>query len=158
MGFSPIHYCFAKKIMPFISVWIHYVWSTKIRKPVLVDPFRDQLFQHIKENAREKKIYLDKINGYHEHVHCLVSLSSDQTIRQIAQLIKGESSFWFNNESGFKTARLEWQDEYFAVSVSPSMLETVRAYIDKQVMHHQKKTFESEYQEMMKKYGFKKFG
>lgn len=144
--------------MPFISVWIHYVWSTKIRKPILADPFRNQLFNHIKENAREKKIHLDKVNGYVEHVHCLVSLGSDQTIRQIAQLIKGESSYWFNNKSGFKAEKLEWQDEYFAVSVSPSGLNAVRNYIDNQVVHHRKKNFEEEYQEMIKKYGFEKLG
>ncbi len=144
--------------MPFISVWIHYAWSTKIRRPVLIDPIRDQLFEHIRENAQEKKIFLDRINGYHDHVHCLVSLGCDQTLKQIAQLIKGESSFWFNNESGFDATRLEWQDEYFAVSVSQSKLGAVRAYIDNQVIHHQKKTFEEEYQELIRKYGFKKFG
>jgi putative transposase len=143
--------------MPFINVWIHYVWSTKIRRPILIDPFRDLLFHHIKENAREKKIFIDKINGYYEHVHCLVSLGSDQTLKEIAQLIKGESSFWFNNRSGFNTTRLDWQDEYFVVSVSPSKLNAVRAYIDNQVVHHQKASFEEEYQEMMKKYGFEKF-
>jgi REP element-mobilizing transposase RayT len=87
-----------------------------------------------------------------------VSLGSDQTIRQIAQLIKGESSYWFNNKSGFKAEKLEWQDEYFAVSVSPSGLNAVRNYIDNQVVHHRKKNFEEEYQEMIKKYGFEKLG
>jgi REP element-mobilizing transposase RayT len=72
------------------------------------------LFDHIRANAKEKKIFLDRINGYHDHVHCL----SDQTIEKVAQLIKGESSFGFNNKSGFTAARLQWQDEYFTVSVS----------------------------------------
>jgi REP-associated tyrosine transposase len=107
--------------MPFIRVWIHYVWSTKNREPTLKDEFRYLLFDHIRHNAQTKKIYLDRINGYYDHVHCTISLGSDQTIEKIAQLIKGESSFWFNNKSGFK-ASLDWQDEYFAVSVSESHL------------------------------------
>jgi REP element-mobilizing transposase RayT len=144
--------------MPYIRVWIHCVWSTKYRQTTLKDEFRESLFEHIRQNAKSKDIYLDRVNGYYDHVHCLISLGSDQTIEKLAQLIKGESSFWFNNKSGFKTDRLEWQDEYFAVSVSESMLGNVRAYIDSQVEHHQKQTFAGEYEEFMKKYGFKMLG
>ena len=144
--------------MPFIRVRIHYVWSTKHRSPILRDEFRNGLFGHIRKNAKTKDIYLDRVNGYHDHVHCLISLGSNQTIEKLAQLIKGEASYWFNNKSGFRADRLEWQDEYFAVSVSECMLNTVRAYIDNQVEHHQKKTFEEEYEEFMKEYGFKLLG
>ncbi len=144
--------------MPFIRVWIHYVWSTKNREPVLTDFIRNLLFDHIKQNAKIKNIYLDRVNDYYDHVHCLISLGSDQTIEKIAQLIKGESSFWLNNKSGLTALRLEWQDEYFAVSVSESKLDIVRTYIDNQVAHHQIKTFAEEYQEFINKYGFREFG
>ena len=144
--------------MPYIKVWIHYVWSTKNREAILTDNFRDPLFDHIKQNARVKNIYLDRVNGYYDHVHCLISLGSDQTLEKIAQLIKGESSFWFNNKSGFNTSRLEWQDEYFAVSLGESALDKVRAYIDNQVNHHKKRTFMEEYNELINTYGFQKFG
>ncbi|MGN6402212.1 MAG: IS200/IS605 family transposase [Flavisolibacter sp.] len=144
--------------MPFIKVWVHYVWATKNRQPILTDNLRHRLFSHIKENAKDKNIYLDRINGYHDHVHCFVSLGSNQTIDKIAQLLKRESSFWLNHKSGIKAQKLEWQDDYFTVSVSESMLDTVRAYIDNQVAHHQKKTFTEEYNEFISKYGFKKFG
>ena len=128
------------------------------RQPILTDHIRDSLFNHIKQNARAKNIYIDRINGYHDHVHCLISLGSDQTIEKIAQLLKGESSFWFNNKSGFNTSRLEWQDEYFAVSLGESALDKVRAYIDNQVNHHKKRTFMEEYNELINTYGFQKFG
>jgi len=144
--------------MPYIRVWIHFVWATKNREPVLTDPFRNQLFAHIQENAKKKRIFLDRVNGYHDHVHCLISLGSADTIEKIAQLIKGESSFWFNNKSGFKADRLEWQDDYFAVSVSESGVDAVRTYIDNQEKHHQKKTFAEEYTEFISKFGFEHFG
>jgi len=143
--------------MPYIRVWVHFVWATKDRQPVLTDPFRKQLLLHIEENARKKNIFLDRVNGYHDHLHCLISLGSSDTIEKIIQLIKGESSFWFNNKSGFKTSRLEWQDEYFAVSVSESSLSAVRNYIDNQEIHHQKKSFAEEYDEFISKFGFQKF-
>lgn len=88
--------------MSLIKIWIHYVWTTKNRKPLLKEPYRSLLYKHIREYAFEKNIFLDRINGYEEHVHAIVSLGSRQTIDGIAQILKGESSFWFNNKSGFK--------------------------------------------------------
>lgn len=144
--------------MPFIKVWIHYVWATKSRSPLLTDDVRPVLFDHMKQNAVSKKIYPDRINGYADHVHCLISLSSDQTIEKLAQLLKSESSYWLNNKSGLKLSKFQWQDEYFAVSVSESSVNIVRNYIDNQVIHHQKKSFAEEYEEFINKYGFTKFG
>ncbi|MGC4037039.1 MAG: IS200/IS605 family transposase [Chitinophagaceae bacterium] len=140
--------------MPYIRVWIHLVWATKNREPVLTNDVRYLLFDHIKQNAKSKGIFLDCVNGYDDHLHCLVSLGSGQTIEKIVQLIKGESSFWFNNRSGFKSKRLEWQDDYFAVSVSESGVEAVKRYIDNQEGHHKKKTFVEEYDEFISKFGF----
>jgi REP element-mobilizing transposase RayT len=140
--------------MPFIKAWVHYVWATKNREPVLTDSIRHILFSHIRANAKEKGIYIDRINGYIEHVHCLVSLSSNQTIEKVAQLLKGESSFWFNHQSGISPTPLYWQNDYFAVSVSESGVDKVRAYIDNQEEHHKKKTFAQEYDEFISKYGF----
>lgn len=73
------------------------------------------------------------------------------------QLIKGESAFWINKEKITKS-KFEWADEYFAVSVSESMLDKVRAYIDGQEEHHKKTTFQQEYNEFIKKYKFKNHG
>ena len=53
--------------------------------------------------------------------------------------------------------KFEWQDEYFAVSVSESMLNRVREYIKRQEEHHSKKTFQEEYDEFISKYGFERF-
>lgn len=53
--------------------------------------------------------------------------------------------------------KFEWQDEYFAVSVSESIIDKVRHYIKNQEEHHRQKTFQQEYNEFISKYGFKKF-
>lgn len=117
---------------------------------------RQKVWQHIRENAKKKDLFIDFVNGHAEHCHCLVSLGVDQTISKVMQLIKGESAFWFNKQ-GLTKQKLEWQDEYFAVSVSESQIETVRNYIKNQEEHHQHKTFQQEYDEFFIKYGFKKF-
>lgn len=143
--------------MPFVKVYIHFVWSTKNRYPFLRSKeLRQKMWNHIRENAREKNIFIDFVNGYSDHCHCLVSMGRDQTIEKVMQLIKGESSFWVNKNQLTKE-KFEWQDEYFAVSVSESAIETVRNYIKNQEAHHSKKSFQQEHDEFISKYGFERF-
>ncbi len=143
--------------MPFIKVYIHFVWSTKNRVPLLNSKeIRQKVWNHIKENAHKKGIFIDYVNGYSDHCHCLVSMNSNQTIQQIIQLIKGESSFWINKHL-ITEQKFEWQDEYYAVSVSESMIETVRNYIKNQEEHHLYNTLNQEFDEFISKNGFQKF-
>lgn len=141
--------------MAFIKIYIHLVFSTKNRDPFLnTFEIRLKVWKHIKEYATEKGIFLDMINGYSDHCHCLISLGSDQNIEKIVQLIKGESSHWINKNVLVK-GKFSWQDEYFAVSVSESMVDSVRNYIKNQEKHHQKKSFGEEYKEFIERYNFK---
>ncbi len=143
--------------MPFVKVYIHFVWSTKNRVPYLKSKeIRQAMWQHIKDNGNTKGVFIDFVNGHLDHCHCLVSLGTEQTISKVMQLIKGESAFWFNKQN-FIDKKLEWQDEYYAVSVSESVLSTVREYIKNQEEHHKKKTFQLEYDEFIAKYGFETF-
>lgn len=142
--------------MSFIKVYIHLVWATKEREPFLdSSELRMRVWQHIQENAKEKGIYIDTINGYQDHCHCLLSLSHDQTLSKVMQLIKGESSFWINKHNLCKE-KFEWQDQYFAVSVSESIVNKVRTYIKNQEEHHKKSTFQEEYDQLFEKFGFQK--
>ena len=143
--------------MAYLKVYIHYVWSTKHRIPFLDTPeLRKKVWKHICENAKDKNIHVDFVNGHQEHCHCLVSLGSNQTIEKTAQLLKGESSFWINKNK-LTQHHFSWQDEYFALSVSESMMNKVRDYIKNQEEHHKHKTFEEEYNELMSKFGFAKY-
>jgi REP element-mobilizing transposase RayT len=79
------------------------------------------------------------------------------TIAKVMQLIKGESAYWANKNSLLKS-KLEWADEYYAVSVSESMFNKVRDYIQNQEEHHKKTTFKNEYEEFITKFGFDHHG
>jgi len=117
---------------------------------------RLKVWNHIRENAKEKGIFIDFINGYADHCHCLVSLGVEQTLQKVILLIKGEPSYWINKNKLTKE-KFEWQDEYFSVSVSESVLDMVREYIKNQEEHHRKKAFQQEYDDFINKYGFEKF-
>lgn len=140
--------------MSFIKVYVHFVWSTKNRVPLLSADIRSDVFNHIRENARKKNIFIDFINGYSDHIHCLISLNDDLSIGKIAQLIKGESSYWINKNELTKQ-KFEWQDEYLAIGVGDDKIEAVRKYISEQAEHHKKITYEQEYNKFIERYGFK---
>jgi putative transposase len=139
--------------MSFVKIWVHLVFATKNREPLLNRELRSDLIQHIIENCKEKDIYLQAINGYTEHIHCLISLGKDQSVSKICQLIKGESSFWIN-KNNLTPEKFMWQDDYFAVSISESQVEAVTNYIKNQETHHSKKSFTEEVDEFMDKYGW----
>jgi len=130
------------------------VFSTKNREPFLnSSSLRKSVFQHFKQNASEKGIWLDCVNGYQEHTHCLISLGKEQTISKVAQLIKGESSFWINKNKLTKQ-KFNWQDDFWAIGVSESHLKAVRNYIYEQETHHKTVSFSQELDAFKKKYGW----
>ena len=122
--------------MSYKRVWLHLVWATKNREPYLTKDIRYNIFTHIRKNAQEKGICIDFINGYIDHVHCLISLNSGQSFDKIASLIKGESSRWIN-ENNLTNGRFDWQSDFYVVSVSESVIEKLREYIRDQEIHHQ---------------------
>jgi putative transposase len=151
-GFSRNQKSFA---MSYVKIWVHLVFSTKTRYPFLTKEIRPEVQKHIMHNCTEKNIFLQSINGYTDHLHCLISLGKDQSISSVAQLIKGESSYWINKNK-MTEEKFAWQDDFFAVSVSESQVERVTAYIKNQELHHTHKSFEEEINEFMTKYGWQK--
>jgi REP element-mobilizing transposase RayT len=113
------------------------------------------ILNHIRDNCKKQDIYLDFINGYRDHVHCIISLNQEQKISNVIRLIKGESSYWIN-KVGLTENKFEWSDEYFAVSISESHVKQVRNYIKNQEKHHDNTTWLHEYNEFIKMYRFQR--
>ena len=139
--------------MPYTKIWIHIIWTTKNREKIISKKMKVSLLDHIRKNARSKDIFIDILNCTQDHIHLLISLGREQTISKTVMLLKGESSHWVN-KSKLIPGKFEWQDEYIAVSVSESAVNKVRDYISNQEEHHRNKTFEEEYRQFLKKYGF----
>lgn len=121
--------------MSFVKIWVHAVWGTRHHAPILLKNSRPVLFGHIKDNALIKEIYIDCINGDVDHVHCLFELNAEISLSKIIGLIKGEASHWANARNLIQP-KLHCADKYFAISVSESMVDKVRAYINNQEEHH----------------------
>ena len=139
--------------MSFVKILVHVVWGTKYREPTLVKQKREVFFEHIRENAKEKKIHIVSLGGYTDHVHCLISMTKDESIAKIVQLLKGESSNWANKRNLFPT-KLIWAEDYFAASISAGATTKVKAYIENQDRHHSKMTSGEEYNRFKLAHGF----
>ena len=129
--------------MPYYTILIHMIWATKNRYPYLKDGIKEKVIAHILVNAKDKGIFIECINGTADHVHALIRLRPDQSLSQIAHLIKGESSRWINIKN-ITQKKFAWQEEYMAFSISHSGLMQVRRYIKNQERHHQKISFSEE--------------
>src|SRR5262245_48604437 len=135
----------------YTSLNYHLIFSTKNRKPWLVEAVRERLWSYLGGIARENGIKALEIGGVADHVHILVSVPASMALSKAAQLIKGGSSHWIK-ESFPNLAEFAWQDGYGAFTVSESQLGTVRDYISRQSEHHRTKTFAEEYEAFLERH------
>ena len=126
------------------GILIHVVFSTKRRFKILAKDWRDDLYAYMGGIATEHKSTLLRSGGMEDHVHLLLKIHPSFAIADTVKLIKGNSSKWIN-KNGKINARFEWQRGYGAFSVSESMSDSVKRYIENQEQHHRKQSFKDEY-------------
>jgi|SRR5690606_567316 len=137
----------------FNKIWIHAIWATKERMPLVNTSIEQKVYQFISEQLKEQGCRVRIINGMPDHIHCLFMLSPQKSIADIIKQIKGSSSH-FINQNNLIADKFAWQTGYAAYSVSESVVDKVFQYIKNQKRHHQIKTFQQEYDEFLKIYGF----
>ena len=132
--------------------WLHIVWATIERRPLLPKSAAAKLSEHLHDYAKEKGIYM-KINFVNaDHTHVLIDLPASKAMDEVVQLLKGESSHWVN-ENNLISGKFGWQRGYGAFSVSHSGVDDVCGYIANQEEHHRKKTFTDELKQFVERYG-----
>ena len=136
----------------FNKIWIHAIWATKERMPLIHNSVEQKLYQFIAGQLREQGCPVRIINGMPDHIHALFLLSPQKSIAEIIKQIKGSSSH-FINQNNLIEDKFAWQTGYAAYSVSESAVEKVFYYIQNQKEHHHKKSFQHEYDEFLKLYG-----
>ena len=135
----------------FNKIWIHAIWSTKQRIPLIHSSVENKIYQCIASQLKEQGCSVRIINGMPDHIHCLFLLSPQKSIAEVIKQIKGSSSH-FINQNNIIQEKFAWQTGYAAYSVSESGVEKVFKYIKNQKSHHQKKTFQVEFDEFLKLY------
>jgi putative transposase len=133
-------------------VWLHLVWATLERRPLLPKPAAVKLSGFLSQYTSQKGIYM-KINYVNaDHVHVLIDLPTSLCIEEAMQLLKGASSHWIN-ENGLVPGKFGWGRGYGVFSVSHSDVGEVARYIADQEEHHRKRSFAEELKLFVERYG-----
>lgn len=130
-----------------LSLHYHIVFSTKGRRRIIADPWREELHAYIGGIIRGMGALARSIGGTGDHVHVLAGLKATVTLADAVRQIKRGSSVWIHQHGVQKFA---WQEGYGAFTVSPSQLNKVQRYIANQVEHHRKRSFEEEYVDLLR--------
>ena len=136
----------------YTNLQYHLVFSTKNRKNIILNSFRDDLYCYLGGIIRSEKGKMIAIGGTENHVHILANFAKSVPLSSILQQIKGGSSKWLNDKKTLPY-RFGWQSGYAAFTVSESMVDVVVKYIQNQPVHHKKITFEDEFVKLLKKHG-----
>ena len=134
------------------AVYIHLVFSTKDRRPLLRDkPTRDVLHSYLGGVSKQLDCSPIQIGGVEDHVHLLARFGRTLTLAEWVKELKRVSNLWLK-ERGHDSADFEWQGGYAAFSVSQSNLEQVKQYIASQEEHHRMVGFQDELRALLRKH------
>jgi putative transposase len=136
----------------YLSVLVHYTWSTAGRQPWLEPDMREDLYAFIGGIMRNKRAKLIAAGGMFDHIHLCASMPSTISIADFVNAVKSNSSRWIH-ESFARLQNFAWQEGYGAFSVSKSEEGKVVRYISNQEDHHRKRTFKKELIELLDKHG-----
>jgi REP element-mobilizing transposase RayT len=131
----------------YTSTVFHVVFSTKERRPNIAAP--PKLWAYVAGVARNLHYDALAIGGTENHVHILLRLPGQVPVAEAVQKLKSNSSRWLG-ENGTWTG---WQEGYGAFSVSASNVDAVRLYIQNQLEHHRRHSFEDEFLALLRKSG-----
>ena len=130
--------------------YIHIVFGTKHRESILTSQLHTEFARYITPIFRDCKAQLIAEGGMPDHIHLLIDLGRESSLATVLREIKSKSSAWLRKKTG---SEFSWQHGYGYFSVSPGHLKNVVNYIQNQEEHHRKKTFQEEFEEILKAAG-----
>ena len=130
--------------------YLHIIFSTKRRVAILTPPLHTEFARYITPILNDCKTTLIAEGGMPDHVHLLIDLGRESAIKTVLREIKSKSSAWLRKKL---EKEFSWQGGYGYFSVSPGHLANVVNYIRNQEEHHHKKTFQEEFEEILRAAG-----
>lgn len=134
-----------------VQNYIHLVFSTKHRQHLIFPPVEEELHSYLGGICKKLDCQPMIVGGFSNHIHILCKLSKKIALMKLVEEVKAHSSKWIKSK-GEDYEGFYWQNGYGAFSVNPSEIDKVIHYIENQKEHHQRKNFEDEYRQILKKY------
>jgi REP element-mobilizing transposase RayT len=135
----------------YLSLHYHIIFSTKGRRPVIADEWRGRLHEYLGGTVQGLGGFSHKVGGVADHVHLLVSLKATHCLSDFMRELKKSSSAWVHEVVGENS--FAWQEGYAAFTVSATVRDAVKAYIENQAEHHRVKSYREELVELLEKAG-----
>ena len=133
----------------YTQIHIHVVFAVQNRECIIGNLWKDELYKYITGIIQNNNHKLLAINGMPDHIHIFFGMKPTQSLSELIQMIKGDSSKWINDKK-FLKSKFNWQKGFGAFSYSKSQVSNVIRYIENQELHHKKKTFVEEYIDFLK--------
>lgn len=133
----------------YTQIHIQAVFAVSHREMLIKPNWKDELYKYITGIIQNNGHKLLAINGMPDHIHVFFGMRPRQSLSELMQMVKGDSSTWIN-ERGFTKRKFSWQPGYGGFSYGKSQVPSVIRYIANQELHHRKKTFREEYLEFLR--------
>ena len=124
-----------KKYTAHTEIYLHIVWATWDRLPLISDEFEQRLYAVIAAKCQELQCIPLAIGGVADHVHLLVRLHAPVSVADLVKNVKGSSSHFVTHEVT-PGKFFKWQGSYSAFSVEVASLPRLKEYIANQKQHH----------------------
>jgi len=136
----------------YTQCYVHLVFSPKNREALIKKEWNDELEKYITAIVQSRKHKLLAIGSMPDHIHILVGYNVNDLIPDLVEQIKTSISTWIK-EKRLSKFKFDWQRGYGAFTHSRTQIDTVINYILNQEQHHEKKSFKTEYLDMLEKNG-----
>jgi len=134
----------------YTQISIQAVFAVQNRENFITQEWRDTLHRYIAGIIQNEAKSL-AVGGWKDHVHIFFGLPPALSISDLVQTVKANSSKWIN-EQGFVKGKFQWQEGFGAFSYGKSQRDSVIKYIMNQEKHHEKKSFKTEYLDILQKF------
>jgi len=136
----------------YTQIHLQVIFAVKKRTGLIQKEWKDELYKYITGIVQAHEHKLLAINGMPDHLHVFFGMRPIQSLSDLMQNIKQDSSKWVNQKKFIKE-KFEWQEGYGAFSYSKSQVSRVISYIQNQESHHRKITFLDEYKKFLENFG-----
>lgn len=133
----------------YTQIHIQAVFAVQNRVSLIHNNWKDELYKYITGVVQNHDHKVLQINGMPDHVHLLIGYRPTQALSDLMQMVKEDSSKWINAKK-FVRGKFFWQSGYGAFSYSKNQVPIVIKYIQDQEIHHGKKSFLEEYEELLR--------
>ncbi len=135
------------------KLYVHIIYHIKNNSQVIIrKQEKEKLYAYMGSIIKDNESIPIKINGVEDHVHILCVMSKNIALAKLVEEIKRHSSRWIKTIDPYYT-QFAWQGGYGGFSVSPSLHDKTKRYIENQEEHHKKISFKEEYLLFLKEYG-----